>query len=347
MIDEILKFQHLVEQRANQLHQDIFNTLISTRADITGKLATLQADILKTDFNLDTPTRKRRLLKAQQKAIDEVINEIFKQINVEIKSATTDTIEATAIHTKKHLIDIGPKLILPTMEKWFEMSTVDGLLVNEMLDKLETTTKESIIQAARKSLIKGDPADKLARAIRDQGIAGKKKGFEGIARTLIMSANNYARDQLIKENYADVVKGWMYCATLDRKTCLVCAADDGKTFSLNENKPVLPQHFNCRCCYIPFIDRKREKGNRPYVKESFERYVNHRDGTRSKKYNTDHVGHFKGTYQEWLTQQLEKDPTFVKEILGEKRFKLFSKGKLKLDAMTTNGRVKKLSEMVN
>ena len=40
------------------------------------------------------------------------------------------------------------------------------------------------------------------------------------------------------------------------------------------------------------------------------------------------IDQFTGSYQEWMQQQLETTHAFVKEVLGQKRFKLFKSGKL-------------------
>ena len=43
----------------------------------------------------------------------------------------------------------------------------------------------------------------------------------------------------------------LYSATLDRRTCEICKADDGKVFHIDDPfKPVLPRHPLDRCCYI-------------------------------------------------------------------------------------------------
>ncbi|WP_300463816.1 hypothetical protein, partial [Desulfobacula sp.] len=157
--------------------------------------------------------------------------------------------------------------------------------------------------------------------------------------------SNYAKDELITENYSDVVKQWRYLATLDGRTCLVCGADDHRLFKLNEYKPVLPQHFNCRCTYIPVVEDSIATGERPAGTHS-ERWVNHRDGTRSRKFTPDKVTTgYTGSYQTWLKEQLKTDPAFVKKVLGKKRFELFKAGKFNLPAMVSNGHIKKLSDL--
>lgn len=46
----------------------------------------------------------------------------------------------------------------------------------------------------------------------------------------------------------------MWCADVCSNTCMYCEAMDGKVFKLNdENRPDIPAHPNCNCCWIPII----------------------------------------------------------------------------------------------
>ncbi len=157
-----------------------------------------------------------------------------------------------------------------------------------------------------------------------------------------------------RTDLSDVVKQWRYLATLDGRTCMACGSYDDSLFKLDEAKPVLPMHWNCRCTYVPVTNTYRElgvnmdeatEGSRPTVKHA-ERWVNHRDGTRSRKFTPDKgTTSFTGSYQAWLKEQVKEDPAFVKSILGPKRFDLFRAGKLTLNSMITNGRIKLLDAL--
>lgn len=53
-------------------------------------------------------------------------------------------------------------------------------------------------------------------------------------------------------NYAansDVVKGWKWSATFDKRTCLACMVLDGQAFPLSQS--FMPSHPNCRCAPTP------------------------------------------------------------------------------------------------
>ena len=363
VFDEFLKHSHFVEARANQLTQDMIKTLKGSRADIIGKLAALEADILKKPFNEDILSRRQSLLKAQRSAIDKLIKEVYLEMGVNLKTAAQDTLEGSAARTFTILDPIagatqGAKLAfkemsLPIVKTWFETATVDGLLPNEMLKKLETATADRITALARKAMVEGQAMETMARAIRKQGIEGTFAGIEGISQTLLQSASNYSKDQIIKEHFSDLVTGWEYVTTLDGRTCLVCGANDGQKYKLNDIKPILPRHFRCRCTYVPTTPTYKElgidmdeitTGQRPTVKHT-EKWVNHRDGTRSRTFTPAQGESFKGTYQQWLKGQLVKDPAFVREVLGEKRFELFRAGKLNLKSMVSDGRVRSLKEL--
>ncbi|WP_300464243.1 phage minor head protein [Desulfobacula sp.] len=351
--DEFLKHAHFVDKRANQLSRDMLIELNKAHSSITGKLATIQADVLNKPFLKASYARRKKVLTMQAQAIENIITDIFKEINVIIEDAAQDTLFGTAQATHGIISKAAPtinvdftKLHLPVAKKWFETTTIAGLLPNELINKLEASTRDKIISVSRQALIQGKGTLSMARMLKKQGIEGTYRGIEGLSRTLLLSASNYAKDELITENYSDVVKQWRYLATLDGRTCLVCGADDHSLFKLNEYKPVLPQHFNCRCTYVPVVENSIATGQRPTGKHS-ERWVQHRDGTRSRKFTPDKVSHhigFTGSYQAWLKEQLKTDPAFVKDILGPKRFELFSKGKLNLKAMVTDGRIKNLKK---
>jgi hypothetical protein len=82
------------------------------------------------------------------------------------------------------------------------------------------------------------------------------------------------------------------------------------------------------------------------VPKELERFPRLSEGKRPavKEAGTD-VSQFKGTYNEWLKEQLGKDPQFVRDVLGPARFELFKEGKISLSAMSTHGRIKRLSEL--
>ncbi len=183
--------------------------------------------------------------------------------------------------------------------------------------------------------------------VRQQGIEGSVKGMAGLSRTFMHSASHFSKEKVITENFSDVVGGWQYIATLDRRTCLGCAGDDGKEFAMDEDKPVLARHWDCRYVYVPVLKKWSDlAGPKSKISKQRLRELEKMDvGPRPAVKDITDVSQFKGSYNEWLQAQLETDPEFVKRVLGPGRFELFKKGKISLSAMSTHGRIKRLSEL--
>lgn len=73
--------------------------------------------------------------------------------------------------------------------------------------------------------------------------------------------------------------------------------------------------------------------------------VHHRDGSTSTRSKVISAEQTHETYNEWIRRQLKEDPDFVRSILGKTRFELFKSGKLSLEKMVVDGRIKRLSEL--
>lgn len=361
--DDILKFQHKVDQRATYLTDDLVRELRASRTAILGRLAAL-ADDAGASFD-DLPLARRKALLAEQAAsIDEVLSQVYASAGDKLQDAGQDVIHATLTSTAEIMatitggaaIGVGAGLSKDITAAWFESSSVDGLLISDWLAKIQTAARDRIISAGRRALIEGKGVDAAARMIRQEGIEGSVPGLEGLSRTFLHSASNYARDEIVKQKFADVVQGWRRSVVLDGRTCIACAAMDGKTYKLDDPKPSLPAHWRCRCLYLPITVTWRdlgidvdeaEDGDQTTVKHS-SRTVHHKDGSTSTAFKVREVGHVPAgtTYEQWMKMQLQEDPAFVRSVLGKTRFELFTSGRLRLSSMVTNGRIKRLSELV-
>ncbi|WP_045222143.1 phage minor head protein [Desulfonatronum thioautotrophicum] len=361
ILDDTLKYHHRVEQRANQLAMDMVEALEGAQTSILGKLARLQDRILKKPFLEDAAVRRKALLEAQKGEIERILSEVYSEIGDSIKDAAQDVFAATTTATAKHLATatgLGfsfTKLDRRIVNGWFEMSTVDGLLINDWLAKLKSTATDRIVAAGRQAMVEGLGVQSTARLMRQKGIQGSVPGLEGLARTWLQSAAHYSKEKVIMDQASDLVEGWRYVATLDQRTCLICGPDDGRVFKLGEAKPVLPRHWLCRCTYVPVTKTFRDLGmdvdelsggERPAVKWEG-RTVQHRDGSTSTKFTVSEATQVPSnlTYDSWLRGQLQTDPDFVRGVLGKTRFDLFAAGKLQLKSMSAHGRIKRLSEL--
>ena len=133
-----------------------------------------------------------------------------------------------------------------------------------------------------------------------------RKSLEMNTRTMVAHMAETARDETYKQN-SRLFSGYRYVGTLDSRTCLVCGELDGKVFEGSElpDEPVLPQHPNCRCLWLPVI-----KGMEDFDADDERASV---DGPVSASV----------TYEDWLKTQPDD---VVRDILGPTRFEMFKNG---------------------
>jgi hypothetical protein len=139
---------------------------------------------------------------------------------------------------------------------------------------------------------------------------------------MVASMAEAARDAVYREN-ASLFSGYKYLATLDSRTCFVCAADDGKIFRTLEEAPQLPRHLQDRCLYVPVV-----KGM-----EEFDV-----DDTRA---SADGPVSATMTYSDWLKTQSEETQ---RDILGATRYALFKSG-IPITSFVADGRTLTLEQL--
>ena len=352
IIDEIFKQQHRAEGRANALVDEIIEALTAALENLTAQVVALRVRFLSArPWEQESLQRKKGFLEAQRKAVEKAINEVYESKASALLTAAQDTMTYVQAETaslglaNRLAFEVGSlHLDLDTVTAWAQVTTIDGLTMTEWLKRMARHTADKIVQAGRESIIQGLTVRQMAKLLRQRGIEGSRPAIESLARTYLISASNYAREQAMEVLGADLDFKWQYVATLDGRTCIMCGVDDGKIYKKDDKRPSLPRHINCRCTYIPVFDETLDDATRPAVKHN-ERTVQHRDGSTSTKFTIDRVDHVPAqeTYSQWMERQLKEDPAFVQQVLGKTRFELFQKGELTLKKMVVDGRIKKLS----
>ena len=83
---------------------------------------------------------------------------------------------------------------------------------------------------------------------------------------------------------------------------------------------------------------------RPATKHE-SRTVHHRDGSTSTKFRPVSSEMTTENYSQWIKRQMTEDPDFVRTVLGKTRYDLLKSGKIRLDKMVVDGRLKRISEL--
>jgi SPP1 gp7 family putative phage head morphogenesis protein len=193
------------------------------------------------------------------------------------------------------------------------------------------TTKEAFKRALRIGFSEGETIQQITSRLRDVG-GMTKKDIEAIVRTATNHMAQVARDKVTEAN-KDIFNEEEWVATLDGRTTAVCRGRDGKRYAIGSG-PKPPAHFGCRSQRIPITKSWKELGlddlsedsrlnTRPFVA----------DKRRVKDIPKSERGQIIGTttkksYNEWLRTQSK---SFVEDVLGKTKAKLYLDGDLPLD----------------
>jgi len=160
----------------------------------------------------------------------------------------------------------------------------------------------------------GASIPRIAEAIKATGkITETYRGrFVAIARTEVQRVSNAVAMESYRLN-ADSLSGVQYLATLDSRTCLVCAPDHNKVYPLGPDgrpigAPIVPRHPRCRCAYAP-------------VSKSWADILGVDLGLNESEVTTEPAQDT--TFDGWLKRQPEATQL---EILGPARRELWLKG---------------------
>jgi len=150
-----------------------------------------------------------------------------------------------------------------------------GMLMSELFTKWGSDTTDAFVGQIRLGVLQGETVDQMVRRIHGDLVTRAAKGrpavYEGgvlettkraaetLVRTAVAHVNAQAREAIYAAN-DDLIKGYQYVAALDTITCLICGPLDGKEYTKDETRPSVPQHYNCRCAYVPITKSFKEMG---------------------------------------------------------------------------------------
>jgi hypothetical protein len=162
-----------------------------------------------------------------------------------------------------------------------------------------------------------------------------RRNAEALVRTSVMQVANDAHFAAYQAN-ADIMAGFAWMATLDKRTCIRCAYYDQKQWDL-QNQPIghsdpfpgMPLHFSDRCMPYPITKSweqlaREAHGNSTLAKELDKIPVGDRASMNGPvSGDTSFESFFSG-----------QDRTWQEEYLGPGRMRLYESGKLSLSDMT-------------
>ena len=209
-----------------------------------------------------------------------------KAMQPELEGLAAD--EASWISEEFNKVFVGVSTTSPaTSLLWASIKALPaaaGSTLDQLFAGLAENSRAAAIEAIQLGMVEGETVDQLTRRLRGRtvrraswravdGVRTYIPGtYEGgalenvttrqaraLARTAVMHVGNQAREAFYQAN-DDIIKGYQRVETLDGDTCLVCGADDGHVYKIDEARPSLPQHPSCRGLYCPVLKSFRELG---------------------------------------------------------------------------------------
>jgi SPP1 gp7 family putative phage head morphogenesis protein len=277
----------------------------------------------------------RAALTAEVRALDPILNAILhgrlvEAAEVEARVSQAKLLSAVAPEVRALLAGVPTAQVAAAV-----MQPIGGTLWSDRISRDLFELQDALKRQIGASLAAGSSIPRAAKALKDAvGVVETYRNrLVSIARTEIQRVANTVALANYQHN-SDVVGGVVYLATLDSRTCLVCAPFHNKVFRYNgagllpPDAPAVPQHPRCRCFYAPVTRSWREMG----LDIDDPGHRRRMDGKRPE--NMD--------FESWLKRQPVERQV---EVFGPARHDLWSNGRLRMDRFSDQGRVLNLGEL--
>jgi SPP1 gp7 family putative phage head morphogenesis protein len=253
--------------------------------------------------------------------LDRIIAEELGQIEVRLAADFAALAQYEADHTLAILKPVATVQFTGVAPAMLEAAMTTKPMQLIMGDKVGTVTLKSMYrafgaavsrdvrQAIQAGVIEGKTTPSIAREIRQMVNNRSRRQAEAVVRTATNHIASTARAAVTERN-ADVFEGERYTATLDGRTTIFCASQDGKIYPVGVG-PQTPAHVGCRSLRVGIVKQEFRVPGFEYQRASMDGPVDGRT-----------------TYQSWLKRQ---DKEFIVEVLGVERAELLMSGRLTLD----------------
>lgn len=335
---KVLRNVIFLEARAKGIQEELISELLIV-------FRRLMEEIKSTD-DFDSRSRAVRISEEIRRTLGAVYDSWGQSLTEEVQKAVEVTFAGEhKVLIKEFQIDEQDffQLPLPALSAIVESPVAGGLIstwASKLSDKQSSAIKKSLIQ----SVSEGLGSEEAAKRLREDGaLLLTRREADIIARTSMLQSANRVRAQML-DSYKKYIPSYRYVATLDSRTCVICAPYDGMTKKKRRNLPDVPRHPRCRCTVVAWDKEEIDpEATRPSVIHESQ-VVKHRDGSTSTRFKVRSASpvHISTTYSEWFKSQPK---SFQKRVLGAGRFKLYESGKLQLKDFATPKRIKTVKEL--
>lgn len=289
-----------------------------------------KAVVLKTD---GAATRARYL--AIMKEIASISAQARETMDGKLQVDIVDFIGAESDFVKSAInkaVGVELEMILPAPKQIYTAATFmpfsDSATFETMLGDINKNLYSQWDMSVRVGYMTGETAQVINRRVLGS-LSGLKAGtmeklkraLEVNTRTMLSHYAEQTRNATYLEN-EDLFQGYQRLETLDSRTCIVCAAMDGRVYKRLEDCPGIV-HMQCRGLEVPILKNWQGLGI-------------------TERASVDGVVPGNTTYEDWFKTQKED---FQKDQLGPSRYELYKTGDFKIKDFAPDGRTLTLKEL--
>ena len=316
----------------------------TTRAMLTayeGALGDVREALADLDAKIKAGTSRDELqldrLRGLSKDLDQRVRGLRRTLDATLSERLTEAGEAEALFLTR-TFDQGLGASMVTVpEGAVALAIREPIGGGIWTDRLATDlfeVREGLQGSLARMLAQGASMDRIAAEIgRSQGIVETYKGrLVAIARTETQRVANTVALRTYGEN-TDVLSGVQWLATLDSRTCLVCAPLHNKVWRYDASGKLpadfrpAPLHPRCRCFASPLTKGWAELG---FAIPPQQRPLWSDEPAEDTSFDA------------WLRRAGEETQT---EILGAERRRLWASGEVGLEGFSDGRRVLNLGEL--
>jgi SPP1 gp7 family putative phage head morphogenesis protein len=246
LVQDIIKHRVYLEMQKNRINKNALTYLLSS-IDEFDKILKFLVD---NDYN--------KLPENIKKEIDKIITEIFNKYE---KEATDGIIEVAKYENLYNSNLVKNLVISKVAVKSLSTDQIETFLNKDVLnlkfDKSIKNQSEQFREIFKANIETGIKdrlgVEKISNNLRIN-LNMKKTHLETLTRTVFQNTMNLTNDEIYKRN-KEFLNGLKRTAVLDQLTTDICRKNNGKIYTIEESKGVLPAHYNCRSFWIPVIDK--------------------------------------------------------------------------------------------
>lgn len=180
--------------------------------------------------------------------------------NIYIRNAYQKGIAHSGQQMRKAGADVSPRWIDAAFNRPIHADRV-GLIYTRTYQALDGITKTMDTQISRvlaDGIAEGVNPLEMARRMTDRVAKIGRTRARVLARTDVINAHAEASLNSYAEAGVEGVKVKAEFATAgDSRVCPECEALEGKTYTIEESRGIIPVHPQCRCAWLPALDDMR------------------------------------------------------------------------------------------